>query len=304
MNEPRRNGQSISFLARRFAEAGIEVKHRHGQNFLVDLNLLRLVVDSAELTPDDVVLEIGAGSGSLSTLLAQRAAAVVSVEIDPEMRQLASEELFDFDNVTLLGCDALADKHTIAPEVLAAVDEQLALRGASRFKLVANLPYNVATPVIASLLALERPPETMTVTIQKELADRITAPPGVKAYGALSVWTQCQATARQIRLLPPKAFWPKPKVTSAILSIRFEPELRARIADRRFFHEFTRALFCHRRKTLRGVLPGACATVCGRPLTKPEADALIARLGLSSDVRAEQMDAAALLALADGARAG
>jgi 16S rRNA (adenine1518-N6/adenine1519-N6)-dimethyltransferase len=228
----------------------------------------------------------------------------VSVEIDPEMRQLASEELFEFDNVSLLGQDALADKHTIAPEVLAAVDQQLAARGASRFKLVANLPYNVATPIIGSLLALERPPESMTVTIQKELADRITASPGTKAYGALSVWTQSQCVARQVRTLPPKAFWPRPKVTSAILSVRLDPELRGRIADREFFHRFVRALFCHRRKTLRGVLPGVCETICNRRLTKPEADALLARLNLPPLVRAEQMDIAALLALSDLTQAG
>lgn len=288
---------------KRFAEAGVRLKHKHGQNFLIDLNLLGLVVDAAELTAADVVLEVGAGCGSLTGLLARRAAAVVSVEIDPQMRQLAAEELLAFDNVTLLGQDALAGKHVIAPEVLAAVEGQLAARSLSRYKLVANLPYSVATPIITSLLALDRPPESMTVTIQKELADRITARPGTKQYGALGVWTQSQCQTKQVRTLPPTAFWPRPKVSSAILRLTLDPERRARIADRRFFHAFVRAVFCHRRKALRGLLPGVWENLGRAPIAKSQADALLARLQLPADARAEQLDVDTLLALCDAARA-
>lgn len=124
---------------------------------------------------------------------------MVSVEIDPEMRQLASEELHDRDNVTLLGLDALESKHAIAPAVIEAVEHQLAARSLARYKLVANLPYNVATPILGSLLALDRPPESMTVTIQKEMADRLSASPSTKQYGALSAWVQCQCQVKQLR---------------------------------------------------------------------------------------------------------
>ena len=299
MNNPSAR-QTVSFLVKRFAEAGVEVKPKHGQNFLIDLNLLDILVESADLSPRDVVLEVGAGCGSLTQVLAERAGAVVSVEIDPQMRQLASEELWNYQNVTLLGQDALQNKSTLAPEVLAAIAEQIAARPGSRLKLVANLPYNVATPVVTNLLALPEPPAAMTITIQKELADRITAPPGGKAYGALAVWVQSQCHVHLVRTLPPTAFWPKPRVTSAIVQIQLDPALRERIVDRDFFHQFIRLVFCHRRKLLRGVLPGVCqllAQEAPRP-SKSEIDALLERLGLPPDARAEQLPVTTLIALA------
>ncbi len=141
------NNQTISFLSRRFDEAGIKLQHRHGQNFLIDLNLQRLIVDSAKLGAFDVVLEVGTGTGALTALMAERAAAVVTVEIDSQLYQLASEELFGLDNVTMLQQDALYNKNTISPAVLDAVREKLAGHPGRQFKLVANLPYSVATPI-------------------------------------------------------------------------------------------------------------------------------------------------------------
>ena len=138
----------------------------------------------------------------------------------------------------------------------------------------------------------------MTVTIQKELAERITARPGTKDYGALSVWVQSQCRAEIVRLLPPEAFWPRPLVTSAIVHIEFEPAMRARIADLRFFHEFVRSMFFHRRKFLRSVLVSALKD----QLEKSDVDEILAAQGFHGDVRAEQLSVEAMIALADAVR--
>lgn len=284
---------------KRFAEAGVDVKAKHGQNFLIDLNLLGILVDAAELDPRDVVLEVGTGTGSLTGLIAQRAAAVVSVEIDPQMHQLASEELFGLPNVVLLQQDALANKHTLSPAVVSAVEEQLHAGPERRLKLVANLPYNVATPILANLLSSPICPVSMTVTIQKELADRITARPSTKDFSALSVWMQSQCRARIVRTLPPTVFWPRPKVTSAILHLDVDAERRNQLADPQYFHDFVRQLFCHRRKLLRSTL----VAMCKGWLNKEGVDRLLTQEGLTGEIRAEQLDVAALLRLSEAVAA-
>ena len=222
--------QTKTFLLERFREMGIRPATRHGQNFLIDLNLVQLIVDAAELTKDDVVLEVGTGTGSLTAMMAERAAAVVTVEIDAHLFELASEQLIDLPNVTMLRLDALRNKNNIDDRVMDAVGEHLAAAPGRRFKLVANLPYNIATPILSNLLLARHVPHSMTATIQKELAERITASPSTKDYSALSVWIQSQATAEIVRLLPPSVFWPAPKVTSAILRIVVDPAKRAQIA--------------------------------------------------------------------------
>ena len=169
----------------------------------------------------------------------------------------------------------------------------MAARPGARLKLVANLPYNVATPILGNLLECPTPPATMTVTIQKELAERITASPGTKDYGALSVWIQSQCRAELVRLLPPTVFWPRPKVTSAIIHIELDPRRREAIGDLDKFHQFIRALFMHRRKFLRSVLVAAYKESLG----KPGVDAVLAELGLSPELRAEQLDVETILRL-------
>ena len=166
MTSPR---QTASFLIGKFREVGIRPNTRRGQNFLIDLNLVQLLADSAELGPDDVVLEVGTGTGSLTALLAARAAAVVTVEIDPQLYQLASETLIDCGNVTMLRQDVLKNKSHFHPDVLAAVREKLGEQPGRRFKVAANLPYNIATPVLSNLLSTDLLPVSMTVTIQKEV---------------------------------------------------------------------------------------------------------------------------------------
>ncbi len=290
--------QTISYLARRFSESGIRLNHRHGQNFLIDLNLLRMIADSAQLDKHDVALEVGTGTGALTGILAQRAAAVVTVEIDPQLHQLAREELLPYDNVTMLLTDALKSKSHLAEEVIGAVQKQLAAEDGRRLKLVANLPYSVATPVMANLLLSPIVPCLMSVTIQKELADRIVAAPGTKDYGALAIWIQSQCHVELVRTLPPSVFWPQPKVTSAIVKLEIDPQLRGRIPDLQFFHDFVRALFLHRRKLLRGVLVSALK---GK-LEKPDVDAILTETGLSPDQRAEQLDVATMIALGEHVR--
>lgn len=290
--------QTQSFLIQRFEQAGISPKTRHGQNFLIDLNLLDLLFETAQIGPRDVVLEVGTGTGSLTARLAASAAAVVSVELDPQMHQLASEELLDFENVLLMRRDALKNKNHLNPDVLSAVRERLAAVPEACFKLAANLPYNIATPIITNLLACETPPETMTVTIQKELADRMVARPSTKDYGALSVWVQSQCEAEIVRLMPPTAFWPRPKVTSAIVHIRLRRDWRERIPDLNFFHTFARSMFFHRRKFLRSVILSGYK---GR-LDKPQVDAIMAELGFGETTRAEQLDVAAMHRLCEAIR--
>src|SRR5215468_2595803 len=182
--------QTKTFLLERFREMGIRPATRHGQNFLIDLNLVELIVGAAELTTDDVILEVGTGTGSLTAMMAAQAAAVVTVEIDGHLFELASEQLIDLPNVTMLKLDALKNKNTIDDLVMYAVGQHLAADPGRRFKLVANLPYNIATPLLSNLLLARHVPESMTVTIQKELAERIIAPPSTKDYSALSVWIQ------------------------------------------------------------------------------------------------------------------
>jgi 16S rRNA (adenine1518-N6/adenine1519-N6)-dimethyltransferase len=295
MSSPR---QTISFLMQRFREAGIHPITKFGQNFLVDLNLLQLLADAAEIGPQDVVLEVGTGTGALTALLAAKAGAVVTVEIDRHLYQLASEQLIDCPNVTMLQQDALKNKNRFHPRVVEVVREQLAAAPGRRLKLVANLPYSVATPVLSNLLSWDCLPVSMTATIQKELAERITARPGTKDYSALSVWIQSQCDTAILRLMPPTVFWPQPKVASAIVQIVPRAEKRGRIPELAFFQGFVRAVFFHRRKYLRSELASAFQDA----LDKPAVDAILAQQGLPPAIRAEELSVDALLLLCEAVR--
>jgi 16S rRNA (adenine1518-N6/adenine1519-N6)-dimethyltransferase len=285
--------QTQSYLMQRFEEAGIRPTTRHGQNFLIDLNLLDVMVRAAAVGPHDVVLEVGTGLGSLTTRLAELAAAVVSVEIDERLQALAAEELGPAKNVTLLRQDALRNKNAMDSAVLEAVRKQLLAHPGCQFKLVANLPYNIATPILSNLLSTDPLPVSLTATVQKELADRMVAHPGTKDYSALSIWMQALCHIEIVRELPPQVFWPRPKVHSAIIQIVPDPLKRFLVGDLPFFHKFVRALFLHRRKLLRGVLASALAD----QLDKPAIDELLASCHLPADVRAEQLDVKTHLAL-------
>ena len=290
--------QTVSYLTARFREAGIRPDARHGQNFLIDLNLLDLLLNAADIQPTDVILEVGTGMGSLTARMAERAAAVVTVEIDERMYALASEELAEYSNILMLQVDALKSKNHLEPEVIAVIKEQLEIDPARRFKLVANLPYNIATPILSNLLTCDVVPFSMTATIQKELAERMVAVPSTKDYSALSIWMQALCDIQIVRILPPQVFWPKPKVHSAIVHIVPSPEKRARIPDLTFFHDFVRSLFLHRRKFLRGVL----IVMLKDRVEKPIIDELLAAFQFPEDVRAEQLDVETILALSEAVK--
>ncbi len=290
--------QTVSYLTARFREAGIRPDVRHGQNFLIDLNLLDLLLNAADIQPTDVILEVGTGMGSLTSRMAEKAAAVVTVEIDERLYAMASEELSEFSNVLMLQVDALKSKNHLEPEVIAVVKEQLELDPARRFKLVANLPYNIATPILSNLLTCDVVPLSMTATIQKELAERMVAVPSTKDYSALSIWMQALCDIQIVRVLPPQVFWPKPKVHSAIVHIVPNPEKRARIPDLTFFHNFVRSLFLHRRKFLRGVL----IVMLKERVEKQIVDELLAAFQFAEDVRAEQLDVETILALSEAVK--
>jgi 16S rRNA (adenine1518-N6/adenine1519-N6)-dimethyltransferase len=289
------NRQTLSYLSKRLAEVGIKPKSKHGQNFLIDLNLLDIIAATAKLEPTDIVLEVGTGTGSLTSVVAPQVAEVVTVEVDPQMHQIASEELIDCENVTLHLGDALESKHEIDEDVLELLRSKLAVDPRRRLKLVANLPYNIATPLIANLLASPIVPATMTVTIQKELAERMCAEPSTKHYGSLTVWVQSQCTVEIVRMMAPTVFWPRPKVDSAILQITLDEAKRAAIFDLDYFHRFLPVLFMHRRKFLRSSLVASFK----QALSKPEVDAILHELGFGESSRAEELTVEQILRLAE-----
>jgi 16S rRNA (adenine1518-N6/adenine1519-N6)-dimethyltransferase len=287
--------QTQSYLQNLFARRGIAPRHRFGQNFLIDLNLHELIARAADVQPTDVILEVGPGAGALTVLMAESASAVVAVEIDPAMAQLTREAVSGRANVRVIEADALAGKHEINLQVLDNIRAGLAVAPDRRFKLVANLPYNVATPVITNLLIhAEFRPVLLVVTIQLELAERLRAEPATEAYGALSALVQALADVEFVRTLSPKVFWPRPKVASAVVKITPDATKRRAVGDLAWYHEIVRRLFQHRRKNLRGVLH----TLWRDHWTKPDVDAFLDELGLLGQVRAEAMNVEELIALA------
>jgi 16S rRNA (adenine1518-N6/adenine1519-N6)-dimethyltransferase len=278
--------QTLSYLRQLFAERGIKPKTKLGQNFLIDLNLVDLLVRTAELTPDDLALEIGSGTGSLTARLVDHAGAVLSVEIDPAFHTLVAEALRDRTNLVLLHADVLKNKNLLNPEVVDALNELRQRSGRSLLKLVSNLPYAVATPVISNFLLSGLPFERMVVTVQWEIAERLLAVPGNKDYGALAVLVQSLADVSLVRKLPPAVFWPRPEVESAIVLIRPVAAKRAHVGDVQRFRVFLRDLYAHRRKNLRGGL----VSFPGRRHSKENVDRKLTELGIDGTARAETLD--------------
>ncbi|HZY86318.1 MAG TPA: 16S rRNA (adenine(1518)-N(6)/adenine(1519)-N(6))-dimethyltransferase RsmA [Gemmataceae bacterium] len=277
--------QTLSYLRNLFGERGIKPKNKLGQNFLIDLNLLDLLLRAAELTAEDLALEVGSGTGSLTARLAEQAGAVVSVEVDPAFASLTAETVAERPNVVLLHEDVLKNKNELNPAVLRAVADLSAKAGTKRTKLVANLPYSVAVPVVANLLLSDVAAERMVVTVQWEIAERLLARPGTKDYGALAVLVQSLANVELVRQLPPAAFWPRPQVSSAIVLVRPDAAKREHVGDPLRLRNFLRDLYTHRRKNLRGAL----ASLPRVQLSKPEIDVRLADLGIEGTVRAEAL---------------
>jgi len=287
--------QTLSYLRRLFESHGLEAKSKLGQNFLIDLNLLDLIVRTAELDPSDAVLEVGTGTGSLTAKLAELAGAVVTVEIDKTLQPVAKEVVGPRSNVKFIFGDALAKKSELNPTMLEAWGEAGKAAGCSRKKLVANLPYVIATPLISNLLVARTDIERMVVMVQWEIAERLRAVPSTKDYNALSVLVQSVADVEVVRKVLPANFYPRPKVDSAIVLIKPNAEKRAQVGDVPKFRAFLRDLYVHRRKNLRQALAG---WPTGRK-DKKDVDAKLAELGIDGTLRSEVLDIAQHLRLCE-----
>ena len=268
------------------AQAKARPRHQFGQNFMIDQNLVRAVADAGALSREDLAIEVGPGTGTLSEELLERAGQVVAVEIDRDLARLLRERLGGRSNFSLIEGDALAGKHELNPRLLTAVEQ--ARSAGRRVNLVANLPYNIASPLIIELLIAGA--DLLAFTVQKEVALRIKAPAGSDDYGPLSVMAQMLARVELLRTLPPQAFWPAPKIESGLVRLTRDDRLGA---DARPFGGFVHALFSFRRKTLRRALAQAGY----------DADTVLAAAAMDGQRRAEEFTPAQLLALFNVARA-
>jgi 16S rRNA (adenine1518-N6/adenine1519-N6)-dimethyltransferase len=248
------------------AAHGLAPRRFRGQNFLVDPNMIKAILRDSGVGPDDAVLEIGTGSGILTDGLANRAAAVVTCDLDVKLQNITRGLRTWPEGVVFLAEDALEGKHALNPRMLAAWKAA----GTNR-KLIANLPYSVATPILANLLWSGFDFVSATVLVQKEAADRFVAPVGTAEYGPMTVALKLLAEARIIRTVPPQVFWPQPKVESALLQI--EP----RSADRALelvdagLPVLLHKAFLHRRKMLRRLVSEERLAAAGIPLdARPE----------------------------------
>ena len=278
--------QTLTYLHRLFEGYGLEPKSKLGQNFLIDLNLVDLIVRTAELDRSDAVLEVGTGTGSLTARLADAAGAVVTVEIDRSLQPVAKEVVGARPNVTFVFGDCLAKKNELNPDMLTAWDGAAKSAGSTRRKLVANLPYVIATPLISNLLIAGTDVERMVVMVQWEIAERMRAQPSTKDYNALSVLVQSVADVEVVRKVLPTNFHPRPKVDSAIVKITPNAAKRAKVGDVTKFRVFLRDLYVHRRKNLRQALIGWPTG----PREKKDVDAKLAELGIDGTVRSEALD--------------
>ncbi len=224
--------QTLSEIRASLAARGIRPKHRYGQNFLHDGNQMARIIAAAQIVPDELVLEVGAGTGGLTQRLLDAGARVVAVEIDQRLEPILQEQLGNRgDRVRLLIADVLASKHQINPQVIEAIQHtgrsrarrvEGSPRGPVEFKLIANLPYNVGSPLLANL-AIEDRVIRMTlavVLLQQEVVQRLTAPLGTKQYGPLGVLIQAMYEVQCIGTVGPSCFWPRPQVESAIVRLR------------------------------------------------------------------------------------
>ena len=232
------------------ASSGASLNKRLGQHFLIDLNLMRLLVDSANIQKKDIVLEVGCGTGSLTEALVRHAGKVIAVELDRTLAEIAGRQLTKTENVEIINTDILKNKSTISHTVTNALE--LACRDLpGRILLVANLPYNVASPVMLNLVTGPTIVDEMYVTIQKEVAERMIATPGSSDYGILSIFLSAAGEAKTIRVLNPTVFWPRPQVGSAMVSFVRNNDRLGLIQNMQLFSETVNLFMGHRRKMLK-----------------------------------------------------
>ena len=255
---------------------GFAFQKRFGQNFLIDPHVLDKIIRAADLTREDLVLEIGPGIGTMTQRLAEAAGKVVAVEIDPKLIPVLKETLAGYENVRVINQDILK------MDIQALVREE---NGGRPIKVVANLPYYITTPILMGLFERHVPVDTITVMVQKEVADRMQAGPGAKDYGALSLAVQYHAAPYLVANVPPNCFIPRPRVGSAVIRLTRHPEPPVQVADEKLLSALIRASFNRRRKTLLNSLNNSPEI----PFTKEQIAAAIDGLGLSPSVRGEAL---------------
>ena len=249
---------------------------KFGQNFLIDTHVLDKIIASAEITKDDMVLEIGPGIGTMTQYLACAAGKVVAVEIDKTLIPILEDTLSEYDNVQIINQDVLkVDLAKLAEEE----------NGGKPIKVVANLPYYITTPIIMGLFENHVPLKSITVMVQKELADRMQVGPGTKDYGALSLAVQYYAKPYIVANVPPNCFMPRPKVGSAVIRLERYEEPPVQVTDEKLMFRIIRASFNQRRKTLVNGLKNSSEI----QFTKEEIEAAIETLGKGASVRGEAL---------------
>ena len=264
---------------------GISAQKRYGQNFLIDSNILEKIVKSAGITKDDTVLEIGPGIGTLTQHIANAAGKVICVEIDTKMIPVLEYTLSEFDNVTVINQDILK----------ADIKGILAEHGAESAKVVANLPYYITTPIIMELLEKNLPIESITVMIQKEVAERMQVGPGSKDYGALSLAVAFYSNAEVKMTVSPNCFIPRPNVDSAVIRLDKLKEPRVSVNNKSEMFRIIKGAFEQRRKTLTNALSHSSAYKTDK---KKIEDALI-QMGKNVNIRGEELTLEEFAVLSD-----
>ena len=259
---------------------------KFGQNFLIDEHVLGKIIRSAEITEDDFVVEIGPGIGTLTQYLAASAREVAAIEIDDALIPILEDTLSAYDNVTVIHEDVLkVDLCKLAEEK----------NGGKPIKVVANLPYYITTPIIMGLFENHVPVESITIMVQKEVADRMKTGPGSKDYGALSLAVQYYAKPELVANVPPNCFMPRPRVGSAVIRLTRHTEAPVEAEDEKLMFQMIRASFNQRRKTLQNGLGNASEL----PYTKEQIAAAIAEMGLTPTIRGEALSLAQFAQLSD-----
>lgn len=286
-------------LRARLERAGIRPSTRRGQNFLLDGNQLRFIAETGRLAPEDVVLEVGPGSGFLTRRLALFGCLVLGVELDYGLLPVAQEETAGLPNVFYLQADILAGKNRINPAVEERLGELMALKkdalsqdsgGEPVLKCVSNLPYSAGTPFVMNALSSALPWSVGVFLLQQEVAERMVAPPGGKNYGALSIAASLGSSTTVERVVGPKSFWPRPKVESAVIKMEFKPTPERLALPWRELRAVTNAVFGSRRKILKNALKGL--------FPDSGAGALLEELGLDPETRGERLSPEQFLQIA------
>jgi 16S rRNA (adenine1518-N6/adenine1519-N6)-dimethyltransferase len=290
--------QTVVEIQEHLSRYNLEPQRALGQNFLIDGNLMRMIVEAAELDPlRDTVLEVGSGTGSLTSMLAEAAREVVTVEADKKLTPLLKEVLAGRKNVKLLILDALAGKHELAPEVVEALRKHLAYPPDARLKLVSNLPYVIATPLVMNLILGQPRPNLLVFTVQKEVADRLAARCGDSAYCPAGIIAQAVASVELLHIFSPNVFWPKPQIHSTLMRIRPEAARYEQVGDLDLFQRVVHGLFAHRRKTCVKSLEHAT----GLDEFRGRWAELLSAAGIPHDVRGDTLELERILSLVKAA---